>query len=764
MAKKSSNKKQQTRKQQITNRKGNKKLSASAKSRKSNITAKAKVTATKEAYTSKLIFREVEETRADFWRKMFWGSSAFILVVTIVLALGSGINGDDYFQNDYADGVLDFYQTMGQDTSFFENPRGPIKIYGGLFEITTALSNKALGNEVNDHAYHDIRHFWNALFGFLAMLFTGLTAQKIGGWRAGVIALAFIFLSPRFLGHSLMNPKDIPFAAGYIMAIYFMLPFVQQLPKPNWKILLGLILGVAIAFGVRAGGVLLVAYMVLFFGLAFLLKYGLAGLGQAKAILPSLAYSLAAAIGGLVLGMLFWPYGLLDPIAHTQEAIGGFSKFAYGIRMLFDAEMIMGTEAPPEYLPTWMLKTVPLFSLLGLVLFAVFSKNIFNRHTPFFLFIALFTFFFPVLYVIARGSTLYDGWRHLIFAYPPLVVVAAIAWNNILHQFEQQKAVFYGALALMTISVLESAAFIVRNPQFPYVYFNPIAGGIQGAFGEYETDYWGVSVKQGLDWMEKEGIIGQNMTDTVVIMSNFSDALGKYVRKKYNGKVRSNYVRFRQRYDKEWDYGFFASRFVPSSYLKSGNWPPKSKTVHSIDANGVPILAILKNDDNKAYLGVQAAKKQDWATAIPLLEQEAQKYPDNEIAHTELARGYIQTNQLDQAFTAANNALAIEEENMQALNLLALYHLRKNELTQAEGVLYRSLEYDDRNAVAYYYLAIIAQNKNDLSNAINQALKAIEKNAKFKEAYQLAAQIYEKMGDAQNAQRYLQAYQSLGGR
>jgi len=724
----------------------------------------AKALRSKKEYTSKLIFREVEETNPQLWRKVFYGLSAFALLTTIILSLGSGINGDDYFQNDYSDGVLDFYQTMGQDTSFFTNPRGPIKIYGGLFEITAAVANNMAGNEVQDHAYHDLRHILNALFGFLAMFFTGLMAKKIAGWRAGVIALTFIFLSPRFLGHSLMNPKDIPFAAGYIMAIYFMLPFIRQLPKPNWKVLLGLIGGIAIAFGVRAGGVLLVAYLGLFTGLAFLLKYGFSAIfKQPKVFLQTTGFGLAAILGGLVVGMLFWPYGLLNPIAHTQEAIGGFSKFAYGIRMLFNSEMIMGTAAPAIYLPTWMLKTIPLFILLGILIFIGFSKSIFKKYTPFFIFITIFTFLFPVLYVIIRSSTLYDGWRHLIFAYPPMVILAALAWNYLLKQFQEQKTIFYAIAGVLAITVLESASFIVRNSSFPYVYFNPIAGGMKGAFGEYETDYWGVSVKQSLDWLEEEGVIGENMTDTVKIVSNFSDALDKYARKRFNGKVKTGYARFRQRYDQDWDYALMASRFVPSSYLKSGNWPPKSKTVHTIEASGVPLLAILKSEDDFAYRGVQAAKKRDWSTAIDLLSKEIANAPDNEIAHATLAQAYLQTQQMEQAATAANNALAIEAENLQAMNLLALYYLRTNQIAPAQEVLTRSLEFEPRNSVAYYYLAIIDQNSNNLSSALERALKSIEVNNKFKEGYQLVAQIYEAMGDQQNAQRYKQAFQTLSG-
>ncbi len=715
-------------------------------------------------YSSKLIFKTIVEQRSDLWQKVFIGLSIVALVTTLLLSLGSGINGDDYFQNIYSDKVLSFYSSMGQDTSTFEVPKGIIKIYGGLFEIATAATNAALGNEVTDESYHNVRHIWNALFGFLAMLFTGLMAQKIGGWRAGVIALAFIFATPRFLGHSLMNPKDIPFAAGYIMAIYFMLPFIQQIPKPNWKTIMGLSLGIAVAFGIRVGGILLIAYLGLFVGLAYLLQYDVPAIWQqGKQTLQVIGWSLIPVVAGLGLGLLVWPYGLIDPINHIPEALSGFTQFAVGIKMLFKGKMVFGNEAPISYLPTWLWNTLPIFILIGVLLFVGFAKKIVKTHTPFYLFIALFTFIFPIGFVVYQGSTLYDGWRHLLFSYPPLVVVAAIAWNTTIKQLESKKIGLIGVLVLLSITLAEPLSFILRNPKFPYVYFNPIAGGIQGAFGKYETDYWGVSVKQGLDWMEKEGIIGQNMTDTVVIISNFSDALDKYAQNKYSGKVKTGYARYRQRYDKNWDYGLFATRFIPGTFLQKGTWPPSDKTIHTIDANGVPLLAILKSENNLAYEGVQAAKKQDWATAISLLEQETTQASSNEVAWTELARAYLQTNQLDRAQNAANRALAIEPENLQSTNLLALYYLRSNQIAAAQDILMRSLEFEPRNSVAYYYLAIIDQNSNNLSGALNNALQAIEVNKKFKEGYQLVAQIYEQMGDNQNAARYMQAFQNLSG-
>lgn len=714
------------------------------------------------AYKSKLIFREVFTPNEDLWRRIFWGAGGAILVITVLLSLGSGMNGDDFFQNDYSDKLITFYTSLGRDTSAFDNPRAPIQFYGGAYELPAKVVNVALGFESNDEGYHDVRHVLNALFGVLAMLFVGLFAKEIAGWRAGVMALILIFLSPGFLGHSLMNPKDIPFAAGYIMAIYYMSIFLKQLPKPKTSTLLGLAAGIGLAFGTRAGGLLLVAYLGLFTGLVYVMDYGFAAIfSKFKLTLQYIAYAAVTAFVGLVLGLLLWPYGLVDPIHHIPESLSGLTQFAVNIRMLFGGEMIYGKDVPWNYLPTWMLLTVPLYSIGGLLLLVVFSKGIFKKYTPIYVTLALFTFVFPILYIIAQSSNLYDGWRHTTFVYTSMVVLATLGWMYVLERFQAKKAIVSVTLLVLAGTVIEAASFIVRNPHYPYIYFNPIGGGIKGAFGKYETDYWGVSVKQGIDWLESQGIISENMQDTVTVMSDFSYALEKYLRKKYNGKVQTNYVQFRQRYDKEWDYAFFTSRFVRGSRFEVGTWPPKDKVVHTIDANGVPLLAIMKAEDKNAFLGVQAAKKQEWITAIQYLEQEVQNYPDNDIAWTELGRSYLETGQMPQAKDALDKALAIEPEDLQATNLMGLYLLRSNKVDEAVALMRKSLEFEPKNSIAYYYMAVVEQQKNNLPAALEHAKKSVEVNAKFKEGYQLTAQIYQQMGDTQSANRYLEAMNSV---
>ena len=146
-----------------------------------------------------------------------WYRYSFIILLFIFLVVmvsGSdryGICWDEPLQKEYGELALKFYTSGGKDTTFI-NHQKLTHLYGGLVEITSAV----LTNNYKGDVY-DRRHLYICFYGLLAILFAGLLAQKIGGWRAGNLALLFLFFSPVFFGHSMFNSKDIPFAATYIM-------------------------------------------------------------------------------------------------------------------------------------------------------------------------------------------------------------------------------------------------------------------------------------------------------------------------------------------------------------------------------------------------------------------------------------------------------------------------------------------------------------------------------------------------------------------
>ena len=111
---------------------------------------------------------------------------------------------------------------------------------------------------------------------------------------------------------------------------------------------------------------------------------------------------------------------------------------------------------------------------------------------------------FPVAYVIARHSTLYDGIRHLLFVVPPLVALAAIGWEGALRASAPPIRV---AVALvLAVGLAEPLVFQVRNHPNQAVYFQPMVGGPAAVATRFELDYWGNCLFQA---MREVGEVGR---------------------------------------------------------------------------------------------------------------------------------------------------------------------------------------------------------------------------------------------------------------
>jgi len=79
------------------------------------------------------------------YRKLFLYSIIGMLLISMLLSFGTGINGDDEYQVDYSEKLVDYYLTMGQDTSALYIEKGNMHYYGGFFDLTAGLVNHAAG-------------------------------------------------------------------------------------------------------------------------------------------------------------------------------------------------------------------------------------------------------------------------------------------------------------------------------------------------------------------------------------------------------------------------------------------------------------------------------------------------------------------------------------------------------------------------------------------------------------------------------------------
>lgn len=408
--------------------------------------------------------------------------AAGLLPLMIWASFDFGVTWDEKSRHKNGELVWAFLRGLSDRSTFVEDGGN----YGGLFDTICAALEQYV--PLNRYVF---RHIVNASFGWLGIVYTGRLAGRLfGGW-AGVAAMALIALSPRYFGDAMNNPKDLPFAAASVMALYYISTIKPSWPYVSWGTAAKIAVSLAIALNIRAAALLYLGY----FGL-LVIWYTIAERTTAWRRLADTAARLAAVSAAtMVLGTVAWPWAQASPFVRPVQALLGFANFSYQAGMLFAGRVIQTDNVPWYYAPWWFLITTPAVVLAGIGWALIFFRRDAPRAKSALLLIVLL----PIVSVIVQRSTLYDGVRHLLFLYPLLIVLAASGWRLWLSSAHRQWVRVTGALLLAT-GAANALAFEVRSYPNHAVYFNGIVGGPKGAFARYDMDYWGNCVLEAVAW------------------------------------------------------------------------------------------------------------------------------------------------------------------------------------------------------------------------------------------------------------------------
>ncbi len=626
-------------------------------------------------------------------RKVFWGIIIAAGIILPLLSLQTGINGDERFQVFIARHIIPFYTSFGEDKRVFLTrdevmpvfQQGGLEAvkarfntdmvpqennlmnYGGLFEFTSMAVASTLGITTDeDPAFHDVRHFLLGLITVVCLLFTGLIAKELLGWRAAVFAVAVLLVSPAFIGQGIMNSKDIPFAMGYIMATYYIIRFLKAFPVPSWGNAVGVMLAMALALNVRVGALLLFFYFalfcVLFWGYYQFIKkekgYDFGNLGKA------VAKAAVAGIGGYFLGLLLWPYGLIDPFGNPLAVLKEQSEFPVFINQLFEGEVVSSKDLPKYYLTKFIYMTAPLTFLAGLLAgAALLCPSRKQTHLGLWAFL-LFTALFPLFYLSYNNTNVYNGWRHVLFVYPPLAVLAAAGFELVLARWGKP-AVKYAVAGVFVLLSASSVYWMATNWAYQYVYFNPLVGGIKGAYGQYVTDYYMIGVREATDWLLKEEKIASK--GPVKVAGDCAYPTQIYLLAEAEN-VSNAYVRYYGRTDADWDYAIFYSEYVHPFQLQNDLWPPDG-TVYTVKAGGVPICAVVKRTDKSDYKARELMQASRFAEAIPLFEQALKNQPKNEALYSGLGLCYLNTGKIKEGVEMVDYSIRLNPQHAEGLGI-----------------------------------------------------------------------------------------------
>lgn len=441
-------------------------------------------------------------------RGLLWAYRLFpllLLPLMLVLSRDFGVTWDEKFHQLYGERVFRFL-SQGLDDDWFRPAEGLfIYLHGGLFDTVCVALQRVLPGDL-----WMTRHCVNAAFGWLGILYVGRLGRLLAGPGTGLLAMVLLAASPRYFADSMNNPKDLPLGALLTVALYYLMRLEPRYPYLGWRLAVPLVLSMALAVNVRAGALVFLGYLAI----------ALAGLTLAtrelsmRRLAATFARWAGIAVAVLLLGTIFWPWAQVRPLTRPFQAIARLSQFGWDFTVLFAGRDVPARALPWNYVPQWLLLTTPPVVLVGaaltlLVLLRLRAPDAAAgsvagrppRPDAWRVLGLWFAAVFPATYIAVSGATIYDGIRHLLFTYPPLVALAACGWRLLLDSPRQKLRIL--AAAALALGLVEPLVFQWRNHPHQAVYFNAFAGGPRGALGRYELDYWGSSLLQGVEWVAR---------------------------------------------------------------------------------------------------------------------------------------------------------------------------------------------------------------------------------------------------------------------
>ncbi len=280
------------------------------------------------------------------------------------------------------------------------------------------------------------------------------------------------------------NPKDVPFAIFYFLSLISMYKFSPS-KEPAKLLLLGLLFG--ITQSLRTVGFTL--YLIYFIYELYIRK-------PIKDII--LSGLLVFIIAGFFMAST-WAYTGANYIRNTAELFTNASDFTpWNNTMLFQGNFLLKYERPIQYLPIWFLLTTPLYVLGGSFLSLLYIKK------SKLLFITWSALVINGILYVLMNPVIYNGLRHFLYLLPILVLNTLIFMYETLNVNFVNKYIKGLMLGLVAINITLTGVTMFKLHPYEYTYFNELVGGIKGAQGRYEMDYWGASYTQAAAWLREQ--------------------------------------------------------------------------------------------------------------------------------------------------------------------------------------------------------------------------------------------------------------------
>jgi hypothetical protein len=406
-----------------------------------------------------------------------------------------------------------------------------MKWYGPLWVLVLGILSEVAFAFLRDPMW--VQHAFN-----FALFPIGLLGVYRLLRRAGVVpstaalAVAMVFGLIRLGGHALVNVNDFPFAMASLLVMLYLWSKLRELQAGfvttgRYPIGSLILLGAAsiVPYLIRPPVLAEIAIL-----MAFLTFYGWFAARPAR-WRDRLRLALVPPISALALTVAVWHSLWRRPTTgapHWQDSFGSFFRFHWVGAVRFFGHTALSTQLPRWYAFVWwpVIVSPVVFALLlaGLWVqrrraapvaqdFVLESRwGRWNFSLPRWLALHAALLWAGVLLV---HPTIYDEERHLLFLYPPVLVLAALGLDRCSERLK---------IGLTVLATVTSLASYGQWGRYAYVYKSPLIGDRSAS--RFSGDYWGVCIPLAV-----RALPGLVPTDAeVVIPAAYDAAAAQYDR------------------------------------------------------------------------------------------------------------------------------------------------------------------------------------------------------------------------------------------
>jgi tetratricopeptide (TPR) repeat protein len=394
------------------------------------------------------------------------------------------------------------------------------------------------------------------------------------------------------------------------------------------------------------------------------------------------------------LSILLWPYALQGPVKNVIESYHVMAHFPSTFRQIFEGKVEWSDFMPWYYLPKSMFITIPVTVLTGLILFIFLSFRKMNAEKRMIFSCLIFTIAFPLVFVVYEKSNLYSSWRQFLFVYPGIILLAATGYVHLI-EFIKGRYFKVGTAVLVLLLSIHPLKFMFSNPQFYYLYYNQIVGGLKGAYSNYETDYYYIGQTKASEWLI-DYLKEKNLPGKIRVMATYPVDWQFH----NHPEIATFYSRYEERSLSDWDYAIVTNRYISPLHLREKIWPPEN-SIHVIYADNVPVCAVIERKTKEDFAGYYALNEGKYKEAIDHFSK----------------------------------ALKIDDRDEMIFYNFAAAFYNDGQKEKADSLLRRGLEINPDFEPILMYMGNIARSENRIDEAISIYEKVIKSDRKYFEAY-----------------------------